>query len=287
MALPPTERELRSLVTLLDDEDPKSLALVESKILGLGDPIIPFLEEAHDSLGPQFRARLDTLLGEIRFRTLEADIARLSAAPEPDLEEGAFLLARFGRPVLDFGPYRRWLDETAASIREGATSSEHYPVLHQLTVRLFQELGFAGNSARYYDPSNSFLDRVIDSKLGIPISLSVVVLLLARRLRLPVEGAGLPGHYMVRFAGPRQVFFLDAFHKGRLLTRNQCHQFLLRSGYVFREEFLRPAGSRETLARMMRNLLSVFQRSGQNAQAERLSALVELVLTRGRRRRRS
>ena len=156
-------------------------------------------------------------------------------------------------------------------------------VLHQLTVRLFQELGFKGNSARYYDPANSFLDRVIDTKLGIPISLSIIVLLLAKRLRLPVVGAGLPGHFMVRFTGARQVFFLDAYHQGRLLTRNQCRQFLLRSGYAFREEFLNPSDSRETLARMMRNLLSVYQRGGQSAQAERLSLLVELVLTRGRR----
>ncbi|MBI4348266.1 MAG: hypothetical protein HY553_15600 [Elusimicrobia bacterium] len=277
------ERELRSLVGLLDDEDPKSVALVESKILGLGDQVIPFLEEAHDRLGPQFRGRLDSLASEIRFRTLEADVARLSAAPDPDLEEGAFLLARFGRPSLDPAPYRRWMDETAASIRLASPSPEPYPVLHSLNVRLFQELGFKGNSARYYDPSNSFLDRVIDAKLGIPISLSVIVLLLCRRLGLAAEGAGLPGHYMVRFSTSRQTFFLDAFHQGRLLTRSQCRQFLLRSGYAFREEFLRPAGSRETLARMMRNLLSVYQRSGQSAQAERLSTLVELVLTRGNR----
>lgn len=280
-----TERELRSLVGLLDDEDPKSVALVESKILGLGDPIIPFLEEAHDRLGPQFRGRLDSLLAEIRFRSLEADVARLSTAPEPDLEEGAFLIARFGRPTLDSAPYRRWLDETAASIRLTSPSAQPYPVLHSLNLRLFQELGFKGNSARYYDPANSFLDRVIDTRLGIPISLSVIVLLLSKRLGLPVEGAGLPGNYMVRFNNPtpRQTIFLDTFHQGRLLTSSQCRHFLLRSGYAFREEFLKPAGSRETLARMMRNLLSVYQRSGQSAHAERLSTLVELVLTRGKR----
>ncbi|MBI5202819.1 MAG: hypothetical protein HY925_14605 [Elusimicrobia bacterium] len=283
MAALPTEREMRSLVTLLDDEDPRSVALVETKILGLGDHAIPFLEEAHDRLGPQFRVRLDGLLSEIRFRSLEAEFTRLSALPEPDLEEGVFLLARFGRPVLDPAPYRRWLDEVAASIRGSAPSDEPYPVLHRLAVHLFQELGFKGNSARYYDPSNSFLDRVIDTKLGIPISLSVLVLLLAKRLGLPVEGAGLPGHYMVRVTLPAQIVFLDAFHQGRLLTQNQCRHFLLRSGYAFREEFLRPSGPRETLARMMRNLLSVYQRSGQSAQAEKLSTLVELVLTRGRR----
>lgn len=279
----PSEREMRSLVNLLDDEDPRSLALVQERILGLGDTAIPFLEEAHDRFGPRLRGRLDGLLGALRFRSLEAAVAVLSAAPEPDLEAGAFLLARFGRVDLDPAPYRRWLDETAAKIRSAAGTAEPYPLLHQLNVTLFQELGFKGNAARYYDPANSFLDRVIDTRQGIPISLSVLVLLLGRRLRLPLEGAGLPGHYMVRFSTNGQVYFLDPFHQGRLLTQAQCRQFLLRSGYAFREEFLLPVAERDTLVRMMRNLLSVYQRSGQTWRAERLSSLVELVLTRGSR----
>ncbi|MBI4425019.1 MAG: hypothetical protein HY554_14905 [Elusimicrobia bacterium] len=277
------EREMRSLVNLLDDDDPKSSALVQERILGLGETMIPFLEEAHDRLGPRLRGKLDSLLVELRYRGLEAAFAHLAAAAEPDLEQGAFLLARFGRPDLEVERYRRWLDETAQAVRDTAPSPEPYPTLHRLNVHLFQDLRFRGNDRRYYDPSNSFLDRVIDSRAGIPITLSVLVLLLGRRLSLPLEGAGLPGHYMVRFSTAQHTFFLDAFHEGRLLTRAQCRQFLVRSGYAFREDFLKPTRSRETLARMMRNLLSVYQRSGNTTRAEKLSTLVELLLTRGAR----
>ncbi|MCX5787481.1 MAG: transglutaminase-like domain-containing protein [Elusimicrobia bacterium] len=282
MATAPSERELRSLVDLLDDEDASSLSLVRERILGLGDLAMPFLEEAHDRFGPRLRRRIDSLVGELRFRSLQDAVALLAAPAEPDLEEGAFLLARFGRPGLDAAPCRRWLDETAAEVKAGACA-EPYPLLHRLNVRLFSELGFRGNTARYYDPANSFLDRVIETRLGLPITLSVVVLLLGRRLGLPLEGAGLPGHFMVRFPAARSVYFLDPFHQGRILTRAQCRQFLLRSGYAFREEYLKPAKSRDILARMMRNLLSVYQRGGDAESAQRLSVLVEILLTRGGR----
>lgn len=271
-------------MNLLDDEDPKSLALVEERILGLGAAVVPYLEEAHDRLGPRLRGRLDSLVGAIRYRGIEAGMVALASQTEPGLEQGAFLIARFGRPTLDPAPYVRWLDETAASIRRASSSDEPYALLHALNVRLFQELGFKGNNTRYYDPSNSFLDRVIDTRLGIPITLSMLVLLLGRRLGLPLEGAGLPGHYMVRFSTVSNVFFLDPFHQGRLLTKAQCRQFLLRSGYVFREEFLAPTHDRETLARLLRNLLSIYQRGGQPEKAERVSSLVEILLTRGSRR---
>src|SRR5581483_11244617 len=137
-------------VDLLDDDDKRSLAMVEERILGLGDTVIPFLEEAHDRLGPRLRPRLDSLVAELRFRSLESAMARVASAEEPDLEEGVFLVSRFGRASFDPAPYRRWLDVTAAQVRDSAPP-EPYPLLHRLNVRLFEELGFKGNAARYYD----------------------------------------------------------------------------------------------------------------------------------------
>ena len=278
----PSERELRSLVDLLDDEDSPSLALVHERILGLGEAVIPYLEEAHDRLGPRLRPRLDSLVTELRFRSLEEAVARLAAAPDPDLEEGAFLLGRIERPRLDPAPYRRWLGDVAAEVQR-TSAAEPYLRLLRLNHVLFSEMGFKGNSARYYDPANSFLDRVIETRLGLPITLSTLVMLLGRRLGLALEGAGLPGHFMVRFAACGGAYFLDAFNRGRILTRAQCRQSLLSSGYVFREEYLKPVKSRDILARMMRNLLSVYQRGGQTERARQVSALVELLLTRGGR----
>lgn len=273
------ERELRTLVDLLDDEDPNSLGLVHRQLLGVGKAALPYLEEAHDRLGPRLRDRLDAVISELRQQDLSRAFAELAGERDPDLERGALLLCRFGYPLLDPGPYTHWLDKTVAQLPCAGSPKDFYPALLRLNQELFGRLGFQGNRTRYYDPDNSFLHRVIDSRRGIPISLSVLYLLLGRRLDIPLQGAGIPGHFMVRFDLGFKTYLLDPFRGGQILTRSQCRAFLLRNGYPFREEFLEPASNRDILVRMIRNLLSLHQRSGHTEAAQRLSDLVALLLT--------
>jgi regulator of sirC expression with transglutaminase-like and TPR domain len=271
---------LRSLVDLLDDEDPRSLEMVRRQILNVGAPILPFLEAARDASPPELAARFDAMAEELRFQDLKRDFAALAAQRVPDLEAGAFLLARFVRPSADGAVYSRWLDRVAAAVDdelpEDATLTE---AARRLSAHLFQAMGFAGNEANYYDPDNSCLTRVIDTRRGIPVSLSALYLLVAKRLRLSVYGVGTPGHFLIGFREDGEPRFLDAFRAGKLMDSAEVKRMLVRNGYEFREEYLKPCGPREILARMMRNLLSIYQKSGAVDRAERLSALVEIVLT--------
>lgn len=274
------DNSLRSLVDLLDDEDPRSLELVRSKLFDVGAPAIPFLEAARETSGPELAARFDAMADELRFRDLKRDFLAVASERVPDLEAGAFLLARFVRPGADPAIYGRWLDRVAAAadedIRDDAAVSESAA---RLSAHLFKSMGFAGNEANYYDPDNSCLTRVIDTRRGIPVSLSVLYLLIARRLKLPIYGVGTPGHFLLGFREEGDARFLDAFKQGKLMDAPEVKRMLVRNGYEFREEYLKPCGPREILARMMRNLLSIYQKSGSVERAERLSALVEIMLT--------
>lgn len=271
---------LRSLVDLLDDSDPRSLELVRRRILDVGAPAIPFLEARRAGAEPELAARFDAMAEELRFQDLRRGFGELAAERIPDLEAGAFLLSAFVRPGADPAVYRRWLDRVAAAaaddIAEDAPVSE---AARRLAAHLFQSMGFAGNEANYYDPDNSCLTRVIDTRRGIPVSLSVLYLLVAKRLRLPVHGVGTPGHFLLGFREGGEARYLDAFRQGKLMDAHEVKRMLVRNGYEFRPEYLRPAGPREVLARMMRNLLSIYQKTGAAERAERLSALVEIVLT--------
>lgn len=274
------ESSLRSLVALLDDEDPRSLALVRSRLLDVGTAAIPFLEAAREASPPEFAARLDEMSAELRYRELKASILALAAERIPDLETGAFLLSRFVRPNADPAVYRSWLDRVALAAAEGiaedATTSE---AAKRLSAHLFQSMGFAGNEANYYDPDNSCLSRVIDTRRGIPVTLSTLYLLVAKRLKLPVYGVGTPGHFLLGFREGGEPHFLDAFRQGRPLEASEVRRMLVRNGYEFRPEYLKPCGPREVLARMMRNLLSIYQKTGAVERAEKLSVLVEIVVT--------
>ncbi len=164
----------------------------------------------------------------------------------------------------------------AEDIPEDASTAEAAKLL---AAHLFRSMGFSGNEKNYYDPDNSCLSRVIDTRRGIPVTLSILYLLVAKRLKLPVYGVGTPGHFLLGFREDGEAHFLDAFRQGRPLDAAEVRRMLVRNGYEFRPEYLKPCGPREILARMMRNLLSIYQKTGAVERAERLSALVEIVVT--------
>lgn len=274
------DKALRSLVTLLEEDDPASLALVRRKILGVGAAIMPYLDELRPAATPEMAIRLESVAGELRFQDLRREFVRLALAKTPELEDGSMLISRFGFADVDPGVYRAWLDKVAAAIAADLPADAGIgESVRRLSNHVFQSLGFAGNETRYYDADNSYLSRVIDTRRGIPVTLTVLMLLLARRLKLPLYGVGAPGHFLAGFKEGGASLFVDCFRGGRLMTLPEVKRMLVRNGYEWRPEIGKPVGSREILARMLRNLISIYQKTGAVDRAERLSTLVEIVLT--------
>ena len=165
-------------------------------------------------------------------------------------------------PALNVADYLAQLDALA----DRARRSLHFnkPLVaqaHELAHFLFQQQGFQGNVRNYNDPGNSYLNEVLDRRLGIPISLSVVYLALAERLGLPAQGVGLPGHFIVSIQGPNGPLFLDPFHGGRQLSVIECARLVELSTGVsgpFQPDWLRSTPPKETLARMLFNLRNIY-----------------------------
>ncbi|MBI5208435.1 MAG: hypothetical protein HY927_00515 [Elusimicrobia bacterium] len=275
-----TETEMRSLVTLLDDEDQDSVNIVRSEILKIGEPMLPYLDEFRASCAAGVASLVEAIKLDVRFQGLRESFERFALEPDFDLEEGAFLLCRFGYPQVERTPYVEWLEKAAEDVRSGQPlGTDAYTTMQRLNVRLFRELGFTGNEENYYDPDNSFLNRVIETRRGIPVTLSVLYLLIARRLGLPVHGVGTPGHFLVGFTEPQGgVFFIDPFHGGKLMTTQEVQRMLIRSGYDYRADMLNRVSNREIVVRMMRNLIAVYHKAGSVVRAEKLGALVDVML---------
>lgn len=122
---------------------------------------------------------------------------------------------------------------------------------------LFEEEKFRGNEEDYDDPRNSFLNDVLERKKGIPITLSLVYLEVARRLRLPVVGVGFPGHFLVKYLGKTGEIFIDPYHQGAALTTAGCEELLkahFGAGAELKPEFLLAATNKQILSRMINNL---------------------------------
>jgi regulator of sirC expression with transglutaminase-like and TPR domain len=145
---------------------------------------------------------------------------------------------------------------------------------------LFQEEGFRPNEADYYDPDNSYFHRVLERKLGIPITLSCLYIFLGRRVHLPFQGIGLPGHFIVQLTPPSarpgaegQRYYVDPYHKGQILTLAQCRQILSRQGIAQAPKYFSPVTDRAILARVIANLIRIYESRGNPLRSERLTRL--------------
>ncbi len=192
-----------------------------------------------------------------------AHFAELVALPEEDLDlaEAALAIARGGDPGLDPARWLGELDDLAVGLSS----------LDDLTHRLFRELGFRGNPSNYYDPQNSFLHRVIERRLGIPISLSVLTIEVGRRAGIELEGVGMPGHFLVRVASTGT--YLDPFNGPEALDEGGC-EALFRAAVgagpeiAFGPHLLATAGKDDILARMLINLRSIYRGQGSGRRLE-------------------
>jgi regulator of sirC expression with transglutaminase-like and TPR domain len=288
IASPPelSESQKAALLKLLGDEDASVYQAVREKILSYGPPAAEWLRPHTLSREPALRRRAQELV--LRFDAQLADNHFLSfclkQGEDCDLEQGAWLLAQTQYPDINVDGYKAVLDSFARDLRErlelGAArfgGQEHLSagiepekVLTGINQYLFSELGFTGNEKNYYDPENSYLNRVLDRRTGNPINLCLVYMLLARRLHLPVTGIGLPGHFVCRFQSIARELYIDAFNRGKLLTKADCIQYLLQGNYSVRDDYLAPVSPRRMLLRICANVHQIYLQLEKEEPATRL-----------------
>lgn len=181
-----------------------------------------------------------------------------------NLARAALLYAQYLGQEFDRPQYLTALDELAAAVRsEVRLATSDWTTLEYLSRFLFEDLNFRGNEHFYYQPENSFLNQVLDLRLGIPITLSVVYLEVAWRLNLPLYGVNAPGHFLIGYQGAGKLLYIDAFNGGRILTEEACLASFNVSAFDkarFLTEALQPANRLDILLRMLNNLKHIYLR---------------------------
>jgi len=196
-----------------------------------------------------------------------AKFAEMVARNENDLEldRAALLLAAEEYPHLDIEKY---LDQIVAFAELAGSrddlSADPLSRITRLGDLLFDELGFRGAVENYFDARNSFLNEVIDRRAGIPITLSVLYIEIARRIGLKLLGVGMPGHFIVKFVDDEHEILIDPFNGGRLLTEEKCRETIeemYRGEVKFQAAFLYAVTKKQILARMLQNLKGIYARA--------------------------
>lgn len=277
-------REFNHLIKLLDDEDEGIYTNIRERFISLGQASSDFLQGYTEDDNFLIRNRANEIISTINIEKLEKRFSRLSSEKNI-LEDAVFTIAEFGYPGYDRKKYEKKLDIMAQSIKKNLDQVNPdkgkltaISKLNAVNTYLFDEMGFSGNRDDYYDPDNSFMNRVLDTKLGNPISLSVVYLLLSKRLGLPVFGVNLPGHFIVKYIDKDDEYFVDPFNQGVIVSRPEAAEFIKNLGMSDEEfenlPYLNIADEKDIVIRMLRNLSETYKEKNDEVRAQQIERLM-------------
>jgi len=272
-----TEGQKKALLTLLWDEDPNVYGAVREKILALGDSAQPWLRSESLSPIPTQRRRILEILDCLDRRRFDDEFLAfcLNSGEDLCLETGVWLMAQTRYPKINPLGYSAILDDLAGEIQPFLQHDDTpEQQLQRINQCLFGSFRLRGNEKNYYEQENSYLNQVIDRRTGNPISLSIVYILIARRLKLPIVGIGMPGHFLCRHQSSFGEIFIDAFNEGRLLSKAECVRYLLQTPHGYQEPYLAPITPRRILLRICSNLHQIYHRSDAESETERFQRYI-------------
>ncbi len=278
---PSSDTQISSLIRLLNDPDEFTWKQVKSRLLEIGQDAIPFLQLAlqeEDVLTRKRALQALEMLHPQKIREKFQNLARDKSESVSFLEQGVLLIAEFAYPQIEPKEISDPLDALAEEFKDRLLPSDSARrLIEKLAHFLFIEKGYSGNEENYFDPNNSYFNMVLSGKKGIPITLSVLCVLVARRLDLPVFGVGMPSHFIAKYETPRETLYFDPYHQGKFLTTRECEQMIRNMGFDYEERFLQISTHREILIRMLNNLILIYNRKKETRRSEALAEYAQIL----------
>ncbi|HYG41261.1 MAG TPA: transglutaminase-like domain-containing protein [Cytophagales bacterium] len=272
-------KEIKALVSLLDDDDKEILSHVENKIISLGESIIPHLEnEWETNFNPIVQKRLEDLIHNLQFDNLKVKLKEWRDSGADDLLEGMWLISTFQYPDLDIEKLRKELEQiyydTWLEFKTGMSPIDQIKTINGV---LFSKLKFSSNTKNFHSPSNSMLNVVLESKKGNPISLCVIYMLLAQKLKLPVYGVNLPNLFILTYKNPENQFYINAFNKGLVFSKADIDNYISQLNLTPVDTFYQPCSNLEIIQRVLRNLVISFEKTGFPDKVEEVKILLDTL----------
>lgn len=282
-------KSIQALVQLIDDPDQNVFEHVRDELIGHGTKAIPFLESSweDDDYGLTFQARIEELIKEIQFKEIRNDLQAWIDSPHKDLLQGALVICRYQYPNLDEQTVQNKIQEIRKDIwLEISNRQTAYEKVRVFNKIFYGTYKFTGNSKDYHSPLNSFINTVIETRKGNPLSLCLLYSIIAQSLDLPIYGVNLPNHFILTYLDENNInpiintdnkhgslFYINAFSKGGIFDENEIKQFLDGLNKPHNREYFEPCSNSAIIARMLTNLIASFQQSGS---AEKVNELTEL-----------
>ena len=284
------KKEIKALISLLDDPDEMVFKQISVKFLSLGEEVIPVLEDAWEaSFDTLIQNRIENIIHQIQFDLIK-EALRLWAQPDDQiLFDGALLIARYQYPDLDETKIRRQLEQIKKDVwlelHDDLTALEKVKVINHI---LFEVHNFSGNTSNYHAPQNSYINNVLESKKGNPLLLSIIYTVVAQMLDIPIYGVNLPEHFILCYVdvehmgvpsaegneGSNVLFYINPFSKGAVFGQKEVDAFLMQLKLPPLVKYYEPCSNLEIIKRLLRNLIASYEKLGYPDKSEELKQLL-------------
>jgi regulator of sirC expression with transglutaminase-like and TPR domain len=270
------EKELKALVSLLDDEDTQIASHIEEKILSLGTSIIPFLEQEWETnFSPLVQKRIEEIIHTLQYELVKERLRDWHSGAEHDLLKGMWIVATYQYPDLELEKLRQELEQiyydTWLEFKPELYAFDQVKIINGV---LFNKLRFGANTKNFHSPGNSMINVVLESKKGNPITLCVIYMLVAQKLKMPVYGVNLPNLFILTYKDEHHTFYINAFNRGLIFSKQDIENYINELHLVPQKSFFEPCDSLEIVRRALRNLVMSFEKIGEHAKAEEVKLLL-------------
>ena len=276
-----TEEKLQALISLLDDPDTNIYQEVKNKIISYGDDVIPHLEYAWEtSLDHLLQQRVEEIIHFLQFNAIKAALFDWKEHHQNNLLEGAIIVAKYQYPDLNEEAINDYIhqltQDTWLELNDSLTALEKVKVLNRI---IFEIHGFNGNVKNINSPKNSYINNVIESKKGNPITLAIVYLTVCQRLNIPIYGVNVPAHFIMAFAEHKNdvLFYLNVFNKGSVFSKHDIDKFLAQLKKEPKKEYYIPCNNLITIQRLIQHLVYTYENLGYLDKKEELMELLHIL----------
>jgi regulator of sirC expression with transglutaminase-like and TPR domain len=278
------DNELKALISLLDDDDAQIVSHVVDKIRSLGADVIPYLEEEWEkNFNPHVQRRIEELIHALQYELLKRRLKEWYESEDQDLLTGMWLVATYQYPDIELIKIRQDLEqiyyETWLEFKQDLYPFDQIKIINSV---LFNKLKFGANTKNFHSPGNSMINVVLETHKGNPISLCVIYMLVAQKLKLPVFGVNLPNLFILTYKDDRNTqFYINAFNRGLIFSRQDIENYINELHLPPQESFFDPCSNLDIIRRVLRNLVMSFDKIGEHAKAEEVKELLLIIADAG------
>jgi regulator of sirC expression with transglutaminase-like and TPR domain len=283
------DKELESLIKLLDDPDEEVSQHVEEKLLSYGNEVIEYLESAWEqSFDAVLQERIENLVHKIQYQSVKKELELWYHSGSFDLLQGVIIINKYQYPDMDPQKIINQIEDIKREVWlqmvYDMSAIEKVKIINHVLYSIYN---FSGNTTNHQDPQNSYISQVLESKKGNQISLAIIYSVVAQKLDIPIYGVNLPQHFILAYIDEAReyiseegvLFYINAFNKGFIFSRRDVDSFLKQLNLPQAKEYYEPCKNEEIIRRILRNLISAYQKLGYEDKVNEIEELLAVVET--------